>query len=380
VQLLGLGVVRSGNWKRPTVALTFDDGPDPATTPAVLDALEVTGVQVTFFVLVPKAKAHPALMARMQAAGHQIELHAIQHRHAWLRWPWSAYLDVMRGARELQVLTGQRPRFHRPPHGAYSLAVLLAQRRARLIGAHWSVDPRDWLAGQVPAEISDRVLAHLHPGAVVLLHDAGPGAYTSAAALPGLLRELAARGYEAVRLDELPGALPLSLSGLPRRLAGLFDTVFDRLGRIRPLLDRADSLYRLARIPFPFEGVTLSDGVPLEHGAPVLELHVNNPLMVDTGLTATLRRLVNREFPLLAHELRRRPGWQGVQAVCCTSALSPLLERMGFESLPLPSMTRTRLRVWANILRRVYGSPARAPEAKLSMMSRGAFLERYGEP
>lgn len=380
VQRLGLGVVRSGHWKRPGVALTFDDGPDPATTPAVLDALEAAGVQATFFVLTPRAGAHPDLIRRMRSAGHQVELHGVRHRHAWLRSPWDAYLDVVRGASELETLTGRRPTVHRPPHGAYTLAVLLGQRRANLTGAHWDVDARDWLAGQVPAEITDRVLARLHPGAVVLLHDAGPGARITAAALPGLLRELSARGYSAVRLDELTGAAPLGLYGLPRRLAGVFDTLFDHLGGVRPLLGRADSLYRLARVPFAFGGVTLSDGTLVRRGAPVLELHVNNPLMVDTGLLATLRRSVSRELPLLARELARRPDWQGVQAVCCTSALSPLLEHMGFGTLPLPRASRWRLTIWATVLRRVYGSRARAPEAQLSILSRESFLKRYGKP
>ena len=379
VQGLGLGVVRSGNWKRPSVALTFDDGPDPVTTPAVLDALGAAGVRATFFVLTPKAAAHPELIRRMRSAGHQIELHAALHRHAWLRWPWSAYLDVVRGAGELEALTGVHPRYHRPPHGAYSLAVLLGQRHANLTGAHWDVDARDWRAGQVPAEMNDRVLARLHPGAVALLHDAGPGAYTTAAALPGLLREVSARGYSAVRLDELPGAAPMGLSGLPRRLAGVLDVLFDRLGGVRPLLGRADSLYRVARTSFPFEGVTLSDGARIERGAPVLELHVNNPLMVDIGLLATVRRSVSRELPLLARELYLRPDWQGVQAVCCTSALSPLLERMGFGTLPLPRLARTRLTAWATVLRRVYGSFAPAPQAQLSIVSRESFLKRYGE-
>ena len=69
------------------LALTFDDGPDPATTPAVLDALAASGARATFFVLVDAADAHPELIARLLEEGHQVEPHAVKHRHAWIARP-----------------------------------------------------------------------------------------------------------------------------------------------------------------------------------------------------------------------------------------------------------------------------------------------------
>ncbi|ULH14439.1 polysaccharide deacetylase family protein [Deinococcus sp. KNUC1210] len=89
VQRLNWGLLGRGSGKRREVALTFDDGPDPHTTPAVLEALEAAGVQATFFVLAPLAQAHPDLIARMRAQGHEVELHAQRHVHAWIRTPWA---------------------------------------------------------------------------------------------------------------------------------------------------------------------------------------------------------------------------------------------------------------------------------------------------
>ncbi|GGJ86570.1 polysaccharide deacetylase family protein [Deinococcus aquiradiocola] len=219
VQWRNLGLVRHGHGGTRTLALTFDDGPDPASTPAVLDALKAAGVHATFFVLTPAAHAHPDLTARILAEGHQLELHAVTHRHAWTRRPWRAYLDPLRGAAQLAALTGRRPRYHRPPHGAYTLATLLGQRRARLRGAHWSVEAHDWHPDFTPQDVHDRVLAQATPGAVIVMHDAGPGARNTVPALPGLLAALQAAGYALHTLDTLPGLRPLGLRGALTRHA-----------------------------------------------------------------------------------------------------------------------------------------------------------------
>ncbi|MFC6800788.1 polysaccharide deacetylase family protein [Deinococcus caeni] len=86
-QRANLGLLRAGPQTRRAVALTFDDGPDARSTPAVLDALREAGAQATFFVLAAQAEAHPDLIARMLREGHEVQAHAVRHRHAWLRTP-----------------------------------------------------------------------------------------------------------------------------------------------------------------------------------------------------------------------------------------------------------------------------------------------------
>ncbi|WP_019010539.1 polysaccharide deacetylase family protein [Deinococcus aquatilis] len=208
VQRLNLGIVRQGSGADNRFALTFDDGPDPATTPAVLDALQAQGVRATFFVIAANAEAHPDLIARLLQEGHEVEPHAARHVHAWIRSPWGAFLDPLRAARRVSAVTGRPARYHRPPHGAYTLATVLGQRFAGVIGAHWSAEGGDWERGATPETLPAQVLAKLHPGAVLVLHDAGPGARVTVPALPELLRQMQQAGWQAVPLGELSGAKP----------------------------------------------------------------------------------------------------------------------------------------------------------------------------
>ncbi|ACO45944.1 polysaccharide deacetylase family protein [Deinococcus deserti] len=378
VQQAGAGLIREGRRERRELTLTFDDGPDPVTTPLVLDALRDTQARATFFVIANRAEAHPDLIRRMLDEGHEVGAHAARHVHAWLRTPWDGFLDPARSARRIGVVTGQPVRFHRPPHGAYSLATVLGQRMAGLTGAHWSVEARDWDPAQSPTEVKERVLAQVTPGAVVVLHDAGPGARTTVPALPGLLTELHSRGYRCVPLGELDGAIPLDTAGLRRRLFIGLDAVYDRLHQVRPTEGRADNLFRTGRVTFPLHGVKLSNGTLIPQGIPAAEFHVNNPLLVDLGLRRSVR-LAREDFRGVARDLRTRADLKDTQVVFCLSALSSLLAALGFETVDLPPADTRRLQRWANVLRRGYGSVPGAPQPKLSILSREAFLERYGD-
>ena len=379
VQRLGLGLIREGKQRRRELALTFDDGPDPATTPAVLDALTAVGARATFFVILPNAQAHPDLTARMLIEGHEVAPHAVKHRHAWIRTPWFAALEPVRVARQLQALTGQPVRLYRPPHGAYTLATLLGMRWAGLVGAHWSIEGRDWHPASTPESTVRHVMARVYPGAVVVLHDAGPGARNTVPALPEMLELLKQRGYRLVTLSELEGAVPLDWKGLPRRGVGLLDDLFDQVGNVRRVAGRRDTIFRAVQVKFPLPEQVLQGGARLLHGAGAIEIHVNNPLMVDQGVRASLRQ-ARQDLRLLAQDIRVDPEWRHAQAVFCISALRPLLESLGFETLSVPAPAARRLSLWATVLRRAYGTPVKEkPQPVLSVLSMQRFLERYGE-
>lgn len=377
MQRLGLGLIREGRQAERAVALTFDDGPDPRTTPAVLDALREGGARATFFVMADRAEAHPELIRRMLTEGHEVGAHGARHRHAWWRSPWGAFRDPAEAARRVSGVVGRPVRLHRPPHGGYTLATVLGQRAAGLTGAHWSVEGRDWHPGATPESLRSRLRALMRPGAVVVLHDAGPGARVTGPGLPGLLADLRARGYQMTPLGELEGAAPLTPADLPRRAMGGLDALLDHLGGVRYAGGRSDGLFRVGRVRFPLAGITLMDGTPVLRGTPAAEFHVNNPLMVDLGLRRSVR-LAREDFRDVARDLVTRPELRGAEVVFCLSALSPLLATLGFETHDLPPATTRRLHLWARVLRRAYGSPPGAPEPKLSVMGRRAFLERYG--
>ncbi|GHF56900.1 peptidoglycan/xylan/chitin deacetylase (PgdA/CDA1 family) [Deinococcus metalli] len=376
-QWANLGVLRAGPQSRRALALTFDDGPDPVTTPAVLDALRGAQAHATFFVFAGRAEAQPALIARMLAEGHQVEAHAVKHVHAWWRSPWGAWRDPGDAARRIAAVTGRPVTLHRPPHGAYTLATWLGQRRAGLTGAHWSVEGGEWAAHATPDAVRAGLLRRVTPGAVVVLHDAGPGARVTVPMLPELLDDLRARGYALTTLRDLPGLRPGTPADVRRRAFAALDRMFDRVGGIRPLGDRADTLFRVARIPFPLDGVHLDDGPAVPRGTPAVEFHVNNTLLVDQGAARSMVQGA-RDLALLARDLRTRPEYADVQVVYCLSALWPLMARHGFHTVALPPATTARLRLWANILRLGHGSPPHARPPQLSIMTRGAFLHRFG--
>lgn len=375
VQLLGLGLVRQGSWGKYALSLTFDDGPDPATTPQILDALAQAGVKATFFVLTDKAAAHPELLRRMVAEGHEVELHATRHSHAWTTLPHLAYAEAGRGKAALEQL-GITVKYHRPPHGAYTLATILGQRKAGLRGAHWDIEAHDWHPDYTPSKVIHRVLRHSHPGAVVVMHDAGVGAKNSVPALPELLAQLGRRGYQLVRLDELDGATPLNKHNLGRRLSMLVDSAFDRVGKVTPIMGRADSFFRLGLIQMPLT-VTLQDGTVLPKGQTVLDIHVNSPQMVDYGLKNGLRRARIWDLPLLAQEIQQRPEWQEAGYITTIGGFSGILSLLGFETHDIPAAMQRRLSLWGLFLKWAYGSRAVPPEVKLSVISTPDFVARY---
>jgi peptidoglycan/xylan/chitin deacetylase (PgdA/CDA1 family) len=153
------------------VALTFDDGPDPRGTPAVLAALAAVGVRATFFVLGERAEREPELLGRVLAEGHAVELHGHAHlRHT--EHPREAVEADLR--RAIQTLGHVRPSSWRLPWGAlapYSRA-LAADHGLKLVG--WTADTHDWRGDAAELMLDAMTLA---PGAVVLMHDGvGPGA------------------------------------------------------------------------------------------------------------------------------------------------------------------------------------------------------------
>jgi peptidoglycan-N-acetylglucosamine deacetylase len=191
-RLAGLG--RPGH-----VALTFDDGPDPASTPAFLDLLAARGLHATFFLLGSMVARAPQLAAEIAAAGHEIAVHGWDHRYTILRSPWDVSDDLARARYAVSAATGQRPRFFRPPYGVLSSGAVLAARRLGLTPVLWSSWGREWVPGASPESVLATVVADLSGGATILLHDsdctAPPGSAAAAlGALPRLLDECEARG------------------------------------------------------------------------------------------------------------------------------------------------------------------------------------------
>lgn len=190
--------------------MSFDDGPDPAQTPPVLELLADLGLRAHFFVLGTSLAAAPALGRAIAAGGHGIGTHGHAHVHHLLRDPRLAGADLDRALGAFTAAGLAPPRFHRPPYGQCSAATLLAARRRGLQTVLWSAWGREF-ADADEERILARLAPRLVPGAIILLHDADTAAPSGTAArtrrlLPRLAKLLAERGLQTCTLDDLLGA------------------------------------------------------------------------------------------------------------------------------------------------------------------------------
>lgn len=197
----------SGVGRADHVALTFDDGPARASTPAVLRVLDGLEWRATFFMLGEMVRADPALAAEVADAGHEVAVHGDGHRSQLLQGPRAVADDLQRAVDTIAEATGRVPVWFRPAYGTLSAGGVRAARGLGLRTVLWTAGGRDWRAEATPATVVRDVRRHLGAGATVLLHDSdctsAPGAWRSAVgALPLLAEVFAAAGLAAGPLSE----------------------------------------------------------------------------------------------------------------------------------------------------------------------------------
>jgi len=196
------GVGRSGQ-----IAFTFDDGPDPVSTPLFLQLLADRGIRATFFLLGFMVRRSPGLAAEIVAAGHEIAVHGDLHRNLLLRDPVSTIADISRGRDLIADAAGVEPRWYRPPYGILTASAAIAATRLGLRPVLWTTWGWDWSARSTPESVRRTVRRHLADRGTVLLHDAdctsAPGSWRSTlGALPDLLDDCQERGWRPVTLSE----------------------------------------------------------------------------------------------------------------------------------------------------------------------------------
>jgi peptidoglycan/xylan/chitin deacetylase (PgdA/CDA1 family) len=146
------------------VALTFDDGPHPQGTPAVLAALEQARAPATFFLAGEQVERWPTLAAEIVAAGHEVGVHCQRHRNLMRLTPRQVRDDLLRAADVIATATGRDPHRYRPPYGILTTPALVHSHRMKWDVVLWRRDGADWDARATPASISARILRHLAPG------------------------------------------------------------------------------------------------------------------------------------------------------------------------------------------------------------------------
>jgi peptidoglycan/xylan/chitin deacetylase (PgdA/CDA1 family) len=193
--------------QRGEVAITIDDGPDPAVTPQVLDMLDAHQARATFFCIAEQAARHPGLVREIVARGHSVQNHSHRHAHTFsLSGPQAFAREIDAAQDTLARLSGQRPQFFRAPAGLRNLFLAPVLDERGLTLASWTRRGFDTARGD-PAYVLGRLTRGLAAGDILLVHDRGSAAAPSGRpvvleVLPALLDALQAKGLRSVTLPQ----------------------------------------------------------------------------------------------------------------------------------------------------------------------------------
>lgn len=151
--------------------MTFDDGPDPDSTPHILKLLHAAGTKATFFLLGENTEKYPDLVRQIVNMGHEIGSHSYQHTHAWKSNPFRSVSDLIRGERTIEkFLRLKKSVLFRPPYGKFNLATLMYSLFTRKRIVFWNIDPKDYQQ-KSGIMVADFVIERISNGGVILLHD-----------------------------------------------------------------------------------------------------------------------------------------------------------------------------------------------------------------
>ncbi len=172
---------QQGWGRRDHVALTFDDGPDPVSTPLLLKELDRLGVKATFFMLGSMVEAYPYVAQRVVEEGHEVALHGQWHRNHLFRSAKTIRFDMAKSVEQLHKVTGVRPLFFRPPYGVLTEPTLKSASDLSLRPVLWGAWGRDWRSQASSSQVIVDIKKRFKPGVTVLLHDSdstsAPGSF-----------------------------------------------------------------------------------------------------------------------------------------------------------------------------------------------------------
>ncbi|WEK55899.1 MAG: polysaccharide deacetylase family protein [Candidatus Cohnella colombiensis] len=187
------------------IALTFDDGPDPKTTPQILELLSQYDAHATFFVIGNRMAKYPDIVKQEAFEGHEVANHTYNHVYFTPRVTMATIQEeIVKSQQQIEQITNQSCHWFRPPGGYYNEKVIQAARSHGYTVVLWSwhQDTNDWRTPGVKA-IADKVLRNARNGDIVLLHDHVKGSNQTVEALKLILPELKNRGYRLVTVTEL---------------------------------------------------------------------------------------------------------------------------------------------------------------------------------
>ena len=202
----------AGRGRPDHVAVTFDDGPHPDGTPAVLEQLRRRGARATFFVLGEQLHRYPDIGRRIAGDGHEIAVHGWNHRPLPVRSPFLIARELADTCDLIYSTTSAIPQWYRPPYGVATATAIVAAQMLGLRPVWWTRWGKDWARGATTASISTAIIGRtagrgLHGSDTVLLHDSDeygtPGSWRATVqALPRILSQISDVGAIAGTLTQ----------------------------------------------------------------------------------------------------------------------------------------------------------------------------------
>ena len=180
----------------PKIALTFDDGPSAAWTPALLDGLKERGVKATFFLIGENADKNPEIVKRIAEEGHLIGNHTYHHVELTKVSENEARLELADTSAVIVRITGKEPEYMRPPFGAWQRKL---EQEIQMLPVLWTIDPLDWTT-ENQDEIVNKVVTEAEENDIILLHDCYKSSIEAGLRIVDILQE---EGFMFVTVDEL---------------------------------------------------------------------------------------------------------------------------------------------------------------------------------
>ena len=190
------GGINEQHQEKPKIALTFDDGPHPSSTPVLLDGLAGRNVKVTFFVIGENVVKYPKVVSREAEEGHIIGNHTYSHVDLTKMSQEMTECELGKTNTAIEEITGKKTEYMRPPYGAWKKEM---EENTGMIAVLWNVDPLDWNTDN-ETEIVNKVVMETEENDIILLHDCYLSSVKAALRIIDIMQ---AKGYEFVTVDEL---------------------------------------------------------------------------------------------------------------------------------------------------------------------------------
>lgn len=380
-----------GAWKRhysAGVSLTFDDGPDPRYTPAVLDFLSENNITACFFVVAVKALENPELILRMKNEGHQIACHGYRHIHGWTMSPMKTWKSWSLAIQEMEGILEEEVYYVRAPWGAANLALLLwcKAKGKKLVG--WTVMGRDWKRERKPEEIVDSAIRKMDHGTIVLLHDSGgeEGApLNTLEALPKL--ESAVRTKKKLPFAALEFPDWTWKKRIGYRLWEKWERFYARVHHVERI--SATSGFRIALGIYSGPDLVDERGkVQASDGDVVGMLHLENVLFQKMGtdpkkIGLKALRLIRRSMKEMARFIDEDARYKEVQAFVGVTLLNRGVKGLGFNVEEAPRKNGGIIAFIQQVVYKVYNPAGKSrtgeekSRPKVIWISREKLQEKY---